>query len=145
MTAILVTMLNIFLKRRYYPKRWLKLLEVSLEKGKGPIVGKLRNITLIEGDMQIGMRIALNSKGQELIENDQRFSKANFGSRKNYSINTAILQKRLILDNSLLTTKHTIYTMTDLQSCYDRQLHNVGSIIEESTGRNRKAMILFIK
>ena len=66
------------------------------------------------------MRIALNSKGQELIENDQRFLKANFGSRKNYSINTALLQKRLIMDNSLISSKHTIHTMTDLQSCYDR-------------------------
>ena len=55
MTFILVTMLNIFLKRRCCPQRWLKLLETSLEKGKGPTLGKLRNITLIEGDMQIGM------------------------------------------------------------------------------------------
>ena len=65
--------------------------------------------------------------------------------RKNYSIETAILQKRLIFDNSLITMKPTIYVITDLQSCYDKQLVNVGSIVEESVGRNRQVMKLFIK
>lgn len=96
------------------------MVEACLEKGKEPILGKLRYITLIEGDLQIGMRIALNSDEEELIEKDDRFSKANFGSRKNFAITTALLQKRLILDNSLISMKHNIYTMTDLQSCYDR-------------------------
>jgi len=41
--------------------------------------------------------------------------------------------------------KHNIYTMTDLQSCYDQQLPNVGSIVEESVGRNHNAMILYTK
>ena len=34
---------------------------------------------------------------------------------------------------------------TDLQSCYDCQLSNVDSIIEELVGRNRSAMKLFAK
>ena len=32
------------------------------------------------------MQIQLNIDSEELIENDDRFSKANFGSRKNYAI-----------------------------------------------------------
>ena len=36
MMGILVTILNIFLKRQYYPRCWLKLVDVILEKGKGP-------------------------------------------------------------------------------------------------------------
>ena len=119
MTFILVTLLNIFLRRCFYPSRWIKLSETILEKGKGPVIGKLRNITLIEGDYQIGMRISLNADAEELIENDDRFSKSNFGSRKNYAIMTAILQKRLIFDNSLVNMKHNIYILTDLKSCYD--------------------------
>ena len=91
MTSILVMLLNLFLKRCYYPNRWLKLVDTTLEKGKGPIIGKLRNITLIEGDMQIGMRISLSTDREELIKRDERFSKSNFGSRKNYLIATAIL------------------------------------------------------
>ena len=73
------------------------------------------------------------------------FVKANYGSRKNYSIETAILEKRLIMDRSMLSSKITVCNLTDLQSCYDRQLANVRSIVEESAGRNREAMILFTK
>ena len=61
MTFVLVIMFNVFLKRRHYPERWIKLLETSLEKGKGLMVGKLRSVTLIEGDLKIGMRISLGN------------------------------------------------------------------------------------
>ena len=145
MTFMLVKMLNIFLQRRHCPKRQLKLLNILLENGKGSKLGKLHNVTLVERDSQIGMRIALGAPGQELIENDDRFSKVNFGSRKNYAISTALLQKRLVMDNSIMSSKHTIYAMTDLQSCCDRQLPNVRSIVEESVGHNRNAMILRTK
>ena len=116
-----------------------------LEKGKGPTLGKHRTITLIEGDLQILMRIFLKAKEEELIEKDPRFAKTNYGSRKNFSIETAILEKCLIMDRSTLLSKITVCNLTDLQSCYDRQLANVGSIVEESVGRNREAMLLFMK
>ena len=51
MTAILVAIINLFIKEKYYPQRWLNLVETSLEKGKGPVLGKLRFITLIEAHM----------------------------------------------------------------------------------------------
>ena len=145
MTAIFVCFYNALLKQCYYPKRWQAQVETTLEKGKGPIIGKLRTVTLIEGDLQINMRMQMATGEEELIESDNRFSTANYGSRKNYSIETAILQKRLIFDHSLLETKPTAHNFTDLQSCYDRQLANVGSIVEESVGRNRSAMKLFTK
>jgi len=116
-----------------------------LEKGKGPKLGKLRTITLIEGDLQILMRIFMDGKNNELIETDSRFSKANYGSRKNYSIDSALLEKRLIFDHSALAATETICNFTDLKACYDRQLSKIGGIVEELTGRNRKAMILFTK
>ena len=87
----------------------------------------------------------LGDSEEEIIKKDSRFSKSNYGSRKNYSIESALLEKRLILDHSLLSYKVTIYCLTDLQSCYDRQLLNIGGIIEESSGRDRKAMKLITK
>ena len=60
------------------------------------------------------MRIYLPIQREEVIKNDNRFSKANYRSRQNYLIKSAILEKRLIFDNSLLTTKQTIYNLTDL-------------------------------
>ena len=133
------------LAKNYYPKRWTNQVDTSLEKGKGPVLGKLRFITLIEGDLQMNMRTHLASNEEELIEKDNRFSKANYGSRKNYSIETAILQKRLIFDNSLIEMKPSTHNFTDLKSCYDRQLANVGSIVEELVERNRVAMKLCTK
>ena len=41
--------------------------------------------------------------------------------------------------------KENIYDLTDLKHCYDRQLPKLGSIIEESDGRNRNAMLLFTR
>ena len=76
-----------------------------IEKGKGPVLGKLRNITLIEGDLQMMMRHHLYSENEEMIEAGAQFSKVNYRSRKNFSIETALLEKRLIFDNSLITTK----------------------------------------
>ena len=57
----------------------------------------------------------------------------------------ALLEKRLIFDNSIITTKSTIYNLTDLKSYYNRQLANIGGIVEESIERNRKAILLFTK
>ena len=87
----------------------------------------------------------LSSKDEELIEYDKRFSTANYGSRRNYSIESVILEKRLIIDNSLNTLNYTIYNFTDLKLYYDRQLPNLGSIVEESVVRKRKPMILYTK
>ena len=84
-----------------------------LEKEKGLVLGKLRMITLIEGDLQIIIRRYLRADSQELIENNERFSTANYGSQKNYAIESALLEKRLILDYSILSNEHTIYTLTN--------------------------------
>ena len=55
------------------------------------MLGKLRIIQLIETNLQLLMRIYLGGKGKELIELDNKLSKANYSSRKNYSIEPAIL------------------------------------------------------
>ena len=40
---------------------------------------------------------------------------------------------------------HTVHTLTDLKSCCDRQLPNIGSIVKELVGQNRKEMQLHTK
>jgi len=81
MTIILVTFYNAVLKKGYCLQRWIKLLAVILEKGKGPIIGKLRTIKLIEGDLQILMRIFIGGRNDRKLEDDPRLSKFNYGSR----------------------------------------------------------------
>ena len=91
------------------------------------------------------MRIELNSELEGLIEKDNHFSTVNFGLRKNYAIEIIILKKRLIYNKSLIEMKKPICNFTDLKSCYDCQLLNIGSITEESVGRNRSAIKLLLK
>ena len=114
MTEILVPYYNILIHKGYYPKQWLKILDTMLVKGKGMILGKLRTIMLIKEDLQYYLRIYLEDLKKEIIESNKRFSKLNYGSRKNYSIETAILEKRLTFDNGILIGNLTLYYLTNL-------------------------------
>ena len=118
---------------------------MMIEKGKGMVLGKLRIITLIDADLQHIMGICLGDEDEEMIENDTRFSKANHGLRKNYSIETALLEKRLIFDDSMASGEDAMCAITNLQSCYDHQLAEIGGIVEESVGRDRSAINLITK
>ena len=119
MTILLVQYYNLIVQKQYYPTRWLKTLDITIEKGKGPVIRKLRTIQLIEADLQILMIIFINERNSGRIEIDPMISKYNYGSRKGYSIENAILEKRIVYNNSLLMGNHTIHNMTDLQSCYN--------------------------
>ena len=99
---ILIDFYNTLLKEYYFLCRWIKILDVTIKKGKGPTLGKLRTIQLIAADLQLLMHIFLDPKSEKYIEMDPRISKVNYSSRKNYSIESVILEKRLIFDSYLL-------------------------------------------
>ena len=145
MTSILVKFYNTLIKHRIYLKRWLKILDIILEKGKGPIIGKLRTIQLYEADLQLLMRIFIGGRNDDSIERDERISKFNYGSRKAYSIEEALLEKRLMYDTSIRDSQTMIHNISDLKACYDRQLPNIGGMVQESVGVERNAIILFQK
>jgi len=84
-------------------------------------------------------------QNKEVIESNQRISKCNYGSRTNYSIENAILEKQLVHNCSMLSGNITIHNMTDLKLYYDRQLPQMGSIIKESIGIERKPIKLIAK
>ena len=73
-----------------------------LEKGNSPVVRNLYTIQLIEADLQLLMRILVNKRNRFKIEEDSRVSKVNYGLRLYYSMENAILEKRLVHDNSVL-------------------------------------------
>ena len=97
MTNIIVEFYNMILREGYYPKRQLNLVDITLEKGKGQIIGKLRMITLIEGDLQILIRKYLRSESEKLNESDKRFLKAIYGSRKKIQSKQQFQKKDLYL------------------------------------------------
>jgi len=47
----LVRFYNIIVEKQYFPTRWQKMLDVMIEKNKGPVIGKLRTIQFIEADL----------------------------------------------------------------------------------------------
>ena len=93
---------------------------MMLDKGKGPILGKLRIIQLIEADLQLIIRIFLGSRNKKAIEGDKRILKYNYGLRQGYSIEEVILEKRLIYDISRMNKELTAYIITDLEVYCDR-------------------------
>ena len=97
-TSILVRFYNTIITRNYYPKRWLQVLDVMLEKGKGAVIRKLQTIQLIEADLQLIMRIFIKNRENRSIENDFNMLQFNFRLRRNYSIEDALLEKQLIYD-----------------------------------------------
>jgi len=71
-------------------------------------------IQLIEADLQLLMHIFLGIRDNQQVENDNRFSKSNYGSCRNYSIESVLLEKCLIYDNNMLSGKQTIQNLIDL-------------------------------
>ena len=80
-------------KDKIYLNRWLKILDIILEKRKERVLGKLRTIQLIKEDSQLLMRIFVRGRNDVKIESDQQLSQFNYRSRQNYSIDIAILEK----------------------------------------------------
>ena len=51
MNKILIKYYNLIIKQYHFLSRWLKILDIMIEKVKEPIVGKLRTIQLIEANL----------------------------------------------------------------------------------------------
>ena len=145
MTKILVVFCNTIIRHGIYSKRWLKVLDIILEKGKGPILGKLYTIKLIETNLQLIMRIFVGSRNNENIEKDKRLSQFNYGLRRNYLINTVILEKRLIYDASMRNGKISMHTISYLKAYYDRQLLNLVYMVQKAAGVKRDAIKIIQK
>ena len=95
--------------------------------------------------MQLIMRIFLGIRNKKLAENNYCLSEYNHSFRKGYSINKAILEKKLIYNSSIQIGKLIVYVVTDLSACYDRQLTNIVSIVLQSIGVNWHAITLISK
>ena len=91
-----------------------------LEKGKGPIIGKLWMIQLIEADLQLLMRIFIGGRVENAIKNNQRVSKFNYGSCTNYLIENATLEKYLMYDLAIRDGNEMMYNISDLEVYYNR-------------------------
>ena len=53
MVEVLVQFHNVIMKHNHHPKRWLKVVDVVIEKGKGHRIEKSRILEMIEADFAI--------------------------------------------------------------------------------------------
>ena len=58
-------------------------------------------------------------------------SKHNYGYRKGYSIESALLEKILIFDLAKKNKEVFTYAISDLEACYDMQLPKIGGVVKE--------------
>ena len=79
------------------------------------------------------------------IKRNQQISKFNYGPRKEYNIKKVILKKCLLYDISRQSNTETIHIITNLESCYNRQLSEIASIVEESIRIDRLGIKLIAK
>ena len=91
------------------------------------------------------MRIFLGMRIEENYKNDKRTSNHNYGSRQDYSVESELIEKRLILNLAKREEKQVTCTISDLEACYDIQLPNIGGAFEESMRVNREVIKLFTK
>ena len=70
--------------------------------------------------LQFVIRIFLGLRNEGAIENDDWFSKFNFRSRARYSIDEAIIEKRLLCNSSIWNKEETVYIIADLLAYYDK-------------------------
>ena len=59
---LLIKFYNIILEKVMYLEKWAKILDMIIEKGKGPILGKLKIMQLIEAEIQLIMRICVDAR-----------------------------------------------------------------------------------
>ena len=74
----LVQFYNNIIKCNDYPKIWLKVADVMIEKRKGPRLKKLRTLEMIEAGLQLVMRMCLGTRINEKVESDVRISIHNY-------------------------------------------------------------------
>ena len=67
---LLVQYYNMIIQHKLIPRRWIDVLDIILDKGKGPVLRKLRIIQLIEADLQILMHIFVGYRNKGEIEKD---------------------------------------------------------------------------
>ena len=106
MVKVLVQFYNPMIKHNYFPSRWSVVLDVIIEKGKDR-KKKLRVLQISDTYLQLSMRIFLRLRIEKNCENDKKLSNHNYGYRKCHSIESVLLEKRLIFD---LAKKRGIFT-----------------------------------
>ena len=92
MAKLLVRFFNVMIKSNHFPCGQLCVLDIMIEKEKVNRASEIRVMQTIEADLQLFMRIFLRFRIVNNYENYMRMSNDKYGSRKGYSIDSALLE-----------------------------------------------------
>ena len=116
-------------------KRWKVGLSVMLEKIPGiTLVDKLRAILLMEADFNFGNKLLLGKRMVQAAEKLNFIPQDNFGSRNNKSAPEVCVCRLLFFDIVRLSKLNAALGSYDAQTCYDRVVHSLTSMIAQSVG-----------
>lgn len=114
-----------------------------LEKGKGPRIDKLRIIQLIQSDLQTVMKMLIQPTATKL-EREGKINLCQFARAKSTTI-SVLVEKRLLMENSILTRKYSIWIVSDMTACYDRHICQLGELFLSSHRVNANGASMLVK
>ncbi len=122
-------------------KRWEQVYQTMLEKVTGvPKIDKLRVIQIIEGDLNMGLRIIFGRRLVHHAESQGNLPTAQWGSRPNRSSTDCVFLKRLTYDGLKILKKSAIVFNNDAKAAFDRMISSVGGIALRRLGESKNAV-----
>ena len=94
--------------------RWKEATALMLEKGKGPRIDKLRIIQLINADLRMLMRTLISPVANKVAD-EGKLNLSQYARKQETTI-SALIEKRLLLENSILHCKDSPFNCFGLTS-----------------------------
>eukprot|EP00957_Ditylum_brightwellii_P136400 10403297-Ditylum_brightwellii.AAC.1 len=107
----------------YTPLCWQKAIDIMLEKDiRDPKFNRLCIIVIVEGDMNLIMKLIWNKHLVPAAEKHHFLSPVQFGNRKSKTSLDVLLLKLVTIDSLCLFQLNGAVLNNDAKACYDRMI-----------------------
>eukprot|EP00957_Ditylum_brightwellii_P073417 5579037-Ditylum_brightwellii.AAC.1 len=119
----------------FTPCHWQRAIDVMLEKDLGdPKINRLRIIVIVEGNMNLIMKIIWNKCLVPTAENSNFLSPVQFGNRKGKTSLDTLLLKITTMDCLRLFRLNSAVLNNDAMACYNQMIPEVNALHLQSLG-----------
>eukprot|EP00957_Ditylum_brightwellii_P007681 580580-Ditylum_brightwellii.AAC.1 len=130
----------------FTPTRWLKSVDVMLEKDPGsPKLHRLRIIVIVETDMNMIMKVIWARQLVPRTKETNYINRVQFGNRKGKTALDAFLLKITTMDSLCLFRLNGALLNNDAAACYNRMIPAVSSLHLQSLRLPESAAICSVK
>ena len=127
--------INICIKHGYSLERWRNIVEIVIPKKVGqPLIHRLRIIQILEGDFQFMQKFTLCAPLMNQCEKNNKLHHIQKGGRAGKMATSCILQKKLVMDFSILTKFPLAIIDTDISACFDNILPGIALLLARIMG-----------